>query len=126
MMHWIYQPSIFLTTDAHARAQSAFIRFVPPGVPLDSDSSLAAHLTNRETLYQIQVPSQPSLVPYTLLDLHRDMVNPPSWLVQNNRLTYAYIQKTPGFRAARADPAQGLYLFANCARFPSAMGCTGH
>jgi uncharacterized membrane protein len=125
MMHWIYQPSIFLTTDGHARAQAAFIRAVPPGVPLDSDSSLAAHLTNRETLYQIQVPSQPSLVPYTLLDLHTDMVDPPSWLVQNNRLTYDYIRKTAGFHVARADPAHGLYLFANCARFPTAMGCAG-
>jgi hypothetical protein len=123
MMHWLYQPSIFLTTDGHARAQAAFIRAVPPGVPLDSDSSLAAHLANRETLYQIQVPSQPSLVPYTLLDLHMDMVNPPSWLVQNNRLTYTYIMRTPGFRVARADPAHGLYLFANCAHFPTAMGC---
>jgi uncharacterized membrane protein len=123
MMHWIYQPSIFLTADDHVRAQNAIIRVVPAGAPLDSDSSLAAHLANRTYLYQIQVPSQPRLVPYTLLDLHQDMQNPPSWLVLNNRNTYSYIQHTSGYRLARADRRHGLYLFANCARFPAAMGC---
>jgi uncharacterized membrane protein len=125
MMHWIYQPSIFLTADDHVRAQEAFIRAVPAGVPLDTDSSLGAHLANRTYLYQIQVPSQPSLVPYTLLDLHQDMQNPPSWLVENNRKTYAYIRRTPGFRVVRADRRHGLYLFANCGRFSVALGCKG-
>jgi hypothetical protein len=52
------------------------------------------------------------------------MANPPSWLVQNNRLTLAFIRKTGGFRVARADPRHGLYLYANCARFPSALSCS--
>jgi hypothetical protein len=125
MMHWVYQPSIFLSTDAHARAQSAIIRFVPPGVPIDSDSPIAAHLANRETLYQVQNPNQPSLVPYTLLDLHREMVNPPPWLVQDDDLTRDYIQKTGGFKVLHAIPSQGLYLYGNCRAFPSTPGCGG-
>jgi hypothetical protein len=124
-MHWVYQPSIFLSTDAHARAQSAIIRFVPPGVPIDSDSPIAAHLANRETLYQVQNPNQPSLVPYTLLDLHREMVNPPTWLVQDDDLTRDYIQKTGGFKVLHAIPSQGLYLYGNCRAFPSTPGCGG-
>jgi uncharacterized membrane protein len=125
MMHWVYQPSIFLSTDAHARAQSAIIRFVPAGAPLDSDSPIAAHLTNRQTLYQVQNPNQPSLVPYTLLDLHREMVNPPSWLVQDDDLTLDYIRKTGGFKVLHAIPAQGLYLYGNCRDFPETAGCNG-
>lgn len=123
MMHWIYKPSIFLAADDHVRAQQAIIRAVPPGAPLDSDSSLAAHLTNRTYLYQIQVASQPSLVPYTLLDLHTDMQDPPSWLVLNNRNTYSYIRRTSGFRAIVADRRHGLYLFADCGRFPATPEC---
>lgn len=124
MMHWIYQPSVF-QADGHARAQAAFIRGVPAGVALDSDSSLASHLTDRVYLYQIQNPTQPALVPYTLLDLHQDMRDPPPWLVENNRKTLAFMRTAGGFRIARADRLHGLYLYANCARFPAALGCRG-
>ncbi|HWE63773.1 MAG TPA: DUF2079 domain-containing protein [Chloroflexota bacterium] len=122
MMYWLHDPSVYMADD-HSRAQAAFIHAIPAGVGLDSDSSLASHLTDRVYLYQIQNPDQPLLVPYTLLDLHQDMRNPPSWLVENNRNTLAFIRKTGGFRIARADRRHGLYLFANCARFPMAMSC---
>jgi hypothetical protein len=123
MMHWIHDPSVFLVRDDHARAQAAFIRYVPDGVPLDADSPMAAHLANRTTLYQTQNATQPSLVPYTLLDLHLDMRNPPPWLVEDNRKTLAYIQQHSGYRVARSDPRHGLYLFANCGSFPASIGC---
>jgi hypothetical protein len=44
-------------------------------------------------------------------------------MVLNDRRTLAYIQHSGGFRLVRADLRQGLYLFANCARFPTALGC---
>lgn len=126
MMHWIHDPSVFLTRDDHVRAVTAFIRYVPDGVPLDADSPMAAHLANRTTLYQTQNATQPRLVPYTLLDLHLDMRDPPPWLVEDNRKTLAYIQQHTGYKVARSDPKHGLYLFANCGGFPASIGCNAH